>query len=107
MKVNGINTFNCSNNNIRPVFKQQQPPQQPTIAQKAIVDQFIESTSKKDDISSGNPFKLAANKLSTLKNILFSKETEESAKLLREALANYDSTNSILFKYWYAVLVEN
>lgn len=96
MKVNGINTFNYSNidNNkkytTRPVFKQDQYA---SVAQRAIVDQFIESAD--DEKNSKNPL---ASKLTFLKDVLFSKETTRKAKQLQEVLDSYDSNHNILYK---------
>ena len=95
MKVNEI-TFNYTNTNnnkkyaSRPVFKQDQCA---CIAQKAIVDQFIESNSNKK-----NNKNVLANKLTYLKDVLFSTETNRRVKQLQEALDSYDSNHNILYK---------
>lgn len=95
MKVNGLNTFNCSNINnkqyaTRPVFKQNQYA---SVAQRAIVDQFIESADDKKN--SKNPL---VSKLSYLRDVLFSCETTKKAKELQEVLDSYDSSHNILYK---------
>lgn len=97
MKVNGINTFNYSNINnnskqyaSRPVFKQNQSS---SIAQRAIVDQFIESADDKKN--SKNPL---VSKLSYLKEVLFTSETSRRARELQEVIDSYDSTHNILYK---------
>ena len=99
MKVNEI-TFNYSINNnnnkkyaSRPVFKQGECA---SIAQKAIVDQFIESNNNKK-----NNKNILANKLSCLKDVLFSSETTRRVKQLQEALDSYDSNHNILYKIQY------
>lgn len=96
MKVNGINTFNYSNINnnhkqyaTRPVFKQDMA----SVAQRAIVDQFIESANDKKN--SKNPL---VSKISFLKDVLFSDATSRRAKELQEVLDSYDSSHNILYK---------
>ena len=97
MKVNGIHTFNCSNTNnnhkqyaTRPVFKQDQFA---SVAQRAIVDQFIEAADDKKN--SKNPL---VSKLSYLRDVLFSCDTTKKAKELQQVLDSYDSSRNILYK---------
>ena len=98
MKVNGINTFNYSNINntnnnkqyaTRPVFKQNLND----VAQRAIVDQFIESANDKNNIK--NPL---ISKLSFLKDVLFSDATTRRSKELQKVIDSFDTEVSILYK---------
>lgn len=96
MKVHGINNnyTNINNNQkqyaSRPVFKQSQSA---GIAQRAIVDQFIEAAADKKN--SQNPL---VSKLSFLKDVLFSAETTRRAKELQDVIDGFDSSHNILFK---------
>lgn len=97
MKVNALTTFNSSNINnnnkqyaSKPVFKQDQFA---GIAQRAIVDQFIESAN-----SQKNSKNQLVNRLNYLKEVLFSGETTRRAKELQDIIDSYDSQTGILFK---------
>lgn len=96
MKVQGINNnYTYINNNqkqyaSRPVFKQSKTT---SIAQKAIVDQFIEAATDKKN--SQNPL---VSKLSYLKDVLFSAETTRRARELQDVIDGFDSSHNILFK---------
>ncbi len=93
MKVNGISSYDYSNVNrkqyySRPVFKQDIS----NIAQRAVIDQFIESAN--DQKYNKNPL---ASKLSFLRDVLFSDTTTRKAKELQEILDSYDSNINILY----------
>ena len=64
-----------------------------SIAQKAIVDQFIEAATDKKN--SQNPL---VSKLSYLKDVLFSAETTRRARELQDVIDGFDSSHNILFK---------
>jgi len=96
MKVNSINSYNYQNINktnkqyaTRPVFKQ-------TYSENAISTAILETlVESANDRKSQNTF---MSKISYFKEVLFSEETTRKAKLLKEALESYDSTQNILYK---------
>lgn len=98
MKVNAT-SFNYSINNkakqytTKPMFKNNSA----SIAQIAIVDQFIESSNRAKDVATSNPLVSTMNKLSYLKEVLFSHENTKKAKDLQSVLENYDSKNNLLY----------
>lgn len=99
MKVNSIQTYsssNINNNNnnkqyaSRPVFKQDNFA---GVAQRAIVDQFIESTGSQK--SGKNQI---IDTLTYLKDVLFSSENSRRTRELQDIIDSYDSQTGILFK---------
>lgn len=97
MKVNSINSYNYQNINktnkqyvTRPVFKQTHTD---SVISTAILETLVESAN--DNKRSSNTF---MSKINYFKEVLFSEETTRKAKLLKEALESYDSTQNILYK---------
>lgn len=97
MKVNSINSYNYQNINktnkqyaTRPVFKQAHTD---SVISTAILETLVESAN--DNRKSSNTF---MSKINYFKEVLFSEETTRKAKLLKEALESYDSTQNILYK---------
>ena len=94
MKVNSISNnyqnINKSNKQYatKPVFKQL--PSQGVIP-VAIMETLVEAA---NDRKNPNAF---MSKINYFKEVLFSEETTRKAKLLKEAIDSYDSTQNILY----------
>ena len=91
MKVNSISN-NYQNINkqyaTKPVFK---GIQSEGVIPTAIIETLVESA---NDRRNPNAF---MSKINYFKEVLFSEETTRKAKLLKEAIESYDSTQNILY----------
>ena len=94
MKVNSIsnNYQNINNTNklyaTKPVFKQAQST---GVIPVAIMETLVEAA---NDRRSQNAF---MSKINYFREVLFSEETTRKAKLLKDAIESYDSTQNILY----------